>query len=144
MARSPSPWRSRASAAACWDSATAFVTARVMRSVDEPGLRLMISLALVTGTYRLADLMGVSGPTAVVACGLVLRMQAPRDADGRSMLDEVTVFWHVIDELLNALLFVLIGFELFAIQFRPRHSPAGPLRPATGAARRAWWAWRCR
>ena len=97
--------------------ATAFVAARVMRSVDEPGLRLMISLALVTATYRLADLIGVSGPTAVVACGLVLRMQAPRDAEGRSMLDEVTVFWHVIDELLNALLFVLIGFELFAINF---------------------------
>lgn len=96
-------------------SVTAFVTARVMRSVDEPGLRLMISLALVTGTYRLADLIGVSGPTAVVACGLVLRMRAPRDAEGRSMLDEVTVFWNVIDELLNALLFVLIGFELLAI-----------------------------
>jgi CPA1 family monovalent cation:H+ antiporter len=98
-------------------SVTAFVTARVMRSVDEPGLRLMISLALVTGTYRLADLIGVSGPTAVVACGLVLRMQVPRDAEGRSMLDEVTVFWNVIDELLNALLFVLIGFELLAINF---------------------------
>ena len=98
-------------------SATAFIAARVMRSVDEPGLRLMISLALVTATYRLANLMSVSGPTAVVACGLVLRMQAPRDAEGRSMLDEVTVFWHVIDELLNALLFVLIGFELFAIDF---------------------------
>jgi monovalent cation:H+ antiporter, CPA1 family len=97
--------------------ATAWVAARVMRSVEEPGLRLMISLALVTGTYRLADLIGVSGPTAVVACGLVLRMQAPRDADGRTMLDEVTVFWHVIDELLNAMLFVLIGFELFAINF---------------------------
>jgi len=98
-------------------SATAFVTARVMRAVDEPGLRLMISLALVTGTYRLADLIGVSGPTAVVACGLVLRMRAPRDADGRSMLDEVTVFWNVIDEMLNALLFVLIGFELLAVNF---------------------------
>jgi CPA1 family monovalent cation:H+ antiporter len=97
--------------------ATAFVTARVMRLVEEPGLRLMISLALVTGTYRVANLIGVSGPTAVVACGLVLRMQAPRDAEGRSMLDEVTVFWHVIDELLNALLFVLIGFELLAINF---------------------------
>src|SRR5271168_53873 len=94
---------------------TGFVAARVIRWVDDPGLRLMISLALVTGTYRLADLIGVSGPTAVVACGLVLRMRAPRDADGRSMLDEVTVFWNVIDEMLNALLFVLIGFELLAI-----------------------------
>jgi monovalent cation:H+ antiporter, CPA1 family len=96
---------------------TGFVAARVIRWVDDPGLRLMISLALVTGTYRLADLLGVSGPTAVVACGLVLRMQYPRNDEGISMIHEITGFWHVIDELLNAMLFVLIGFELFAIEF---------------------------
>jgi CPA1 family monovalent cation:H+ antiporter len=96
---------------------TGVLAARVMKWVDEPGLRLMISLALVTGTYRLADLVGVSGPTAVVASGLALRMQAPRDAGGRSMIDEVTAFWHVIDELLNAMLFMLIGFEMFAVNF---------------------------
>jgi monovalent cation:H+ antiporter, CPA1 family len=94
---------------------TGYIAAFVMRRVNEPGLRLLISLALVTGTYRLADVIGLSGPTAVVACGLVLRMQAPRDADGHSLVSEVTAFWHVVDELLNALLFVLIGFELFAI-----------------------------
>ena len=60
---------------------------------------------------------GVSGPTAVVACGLVLRMRYPRNDEGVSMIDEITGFWHVIDELLNAMLFVLIGFELFAIEF---------------------------
>ncbi|HEY4172214.1 MAG TPA: sodium:proton antiporter [Rhodopila sp.] len=96
---------------------TGFLAVRVIRWTDDPGLRLMISLALVTGTYRLADLIGVSGPTAVVACGLVLRMQYPRNAMGVSMIDEITGFWHVIDELLNAMLFVLIGFELFAIEF---------------------------
>src|SRR5205814_3997605 len=78
---------------------------------------LLSALALVTGTYRLADVIGLSGPTAVVACGLVLRMQAPRDANGHSLVGEVTAFWHVVDELLNAMLFVLIGFELFAINF---------------------------
>ena len=94
---------------------TGYIAAFVMRRVNEPGLRLLISLALVTGTYRLADVIGLSGPTAVVACGLVLRMQAPRDANGHSLVGEVTAFWHVVDELLNALLFVLIGFELFAV-----------------------------
>ncbi len=98
--------------------ATGALAARLMRWVDEPGLRLMISLALVTGTYRAADLLGLSGPTAVVACGLALRMLAPRDAAGRSLIDEITGFWHVIDELLNAMLFLLIGFELFAVNLR--------------------------
>ncbi len=96
---------------------TGYLAALVMRWVDEPGLRLMISMALVTSTYRLADLIGVSGPTAVVACGLVLRMRYPRDAGGGVVIQEITAFWHIIDELLNAMLFVLIGFELFAINF---------------------------
>ncbi|HET6239436.1 MAG TPA: sodium:proton antiporter [Acetobacteraceae bacterium] len=96
---------------------TGFLAARVMRWVDEPGLRLMISLALVTSTYRLADLLGISGPTAVVACGLLLRMRYPRNAERISMIDEITGFWHVIDELLNAMLFLLIGFEFFVIDF---------------------------
>jgi CPA1 family monovalent cation:H+ antiporter len=44
-------------------------------------------------------------------------MRYPRDAESISMIDEITGFWHVIDELLNAMLFVLIGFEMFAIEF---------------------------
>ncbi len=96
---------------------TGFLAARLMRWADEPGLRLMISLALVTGTYRFANVIGVSGPTAVVACGLVLRMQAPRDAARASVVDQMAGFWSVIDELLNTMLFLLIGFELFALNF---------------------------
>jgi monovalent cation:H+ antiporter, CPA1 family len=96
---------------------TGFLAARVLRWVDEPGLWLMISLTLVTGTYRFVDFIGASGPTAVVACGLVLRLEAPRDVAGKTMLGEMTTFWSVIDQLLNAMLFVLIGFELFAVSF---------------------------
>jgi monovalent cation:H+ antiporter, CPA1 family len=96
---------------------TGFLTARILRWVDEPGLWLMISLTLVTGTYRLADVIGVSGPISVVASGLVLRLQAPREAEGKALLGEMTTFWSVIDELLNAMLFVLIGFELLAVSF---------------------------
>ena len=96
---------------------TGFLAARAMRLVDEPVLLLMISLAAVTVTYRLVDLMGMSGLIAVVACGLVLRMHAPRDASGRSRISEVMAFWHLTDELLNALFFVLIGFELFSLTF---------------------------
>jgi monovalent cation:H+ antiporter, CPA1 family len=98
-------------------SITGYLAARIMGWADEVGLRLMVSLALVTSTYRLADLIGVSGPTAAVACGLVLRLQSARDDRGRSTIEDISGFWHVINELLNALLFVLIGFELFAIDF---------------------------
>jgi CPA1 family monovalent cation:H+ antiporter len=93
---------------------TGFLAARAMRWANEAGLRLIISLALVTCTYRLAALIEVSGPIAVVTCGFVLRMQSPRTAEG-SVLDDISGFWNVTNELLNAMLFVLIGFELFVV-----------------------------
>jgi CPA1 family monovalent cation:H+ antiporter len=96
---------------------TGFLAARVLRWVDEPGLWLLLSLTLVTGTYRFAEAVGVSGPTAVVACGLALRMLAPRDAMRAALIAGMMTFWAVIDELLTAMLFVLIGFELFAVSF---------------------------
>lgn len=96
---------------------TGFVAARAMRWADDLGLWLMISLTLVTGTYRIAGIVGVSGPTAVVACGLMLRSMAPRDAIRGPLMEEMATYWSVIEDLLNAMLFVLIGFEVLAINF---------------------------
>ncbi len=96
---------------------TGYGAARLMRFADEAVLRLMVSLALVTGTYRLAYWLGLSGPIAVVSCGLMLRLHVPRDAARGSILGEIGAFWSAIDELLNAMLFLLVGFELFAINF---------------------------
>jgi CPA1 family monovalent cation:H+ antiporter len=97
--------------------ATGFIASRMMRWADDLGLWLMISFTLVTGTYRIAGIIGVSGPTAVVACGLMLRSLAPRDAIRGLLIGEMTTFWSVIEDLLNAMLFVLIGFEVLAISF---------------------------
>jgi CPA1 family monovalent cation:H+ antiporter len=96
---------------------TGFVAARAMRWADDLGLWLMISLTLVTGTYRIAGIVGVSGPTAVVACGLMLRSLAPRDASRHLLMAEMATYWSVIEDLLNAMLFVLIGFEVLVINF---------------------------
>ena len=97
--------------------ATGFIASRLMRWADDLGLWLMISFTLVTGTYRIAGMIGVSGPTAVVACGLVLRAMAPREASRRLLIGEMTTFWSVAEDLLNAMLFMLIGFEVLAINF---------------------------
>jgi CPA1 family monovalent cation:H+ antiporter len=97
--------------------ATGVLASRMMRWADDLGLWLMISFTLVTGTYRIAGMIGVSGPTAVVACGLVLRAMAPREASRRLLIGEMTTFWSVAEDLLNAMLFMLIGFEVLAISF---------------------------
>ncbi len=97
--------------------ATGFLASRLMRWADDLGLWLMISFTLVTGTYRIAGIIGVSGPTAVVACGLILRAMAPREAARRLLIAEMTTFWSVAEDLLNAMLFMLSGFEVLAINF---------------------------
>jgi CPA1 family monovalent cation:H+ antiporter len=88
----------------------------LMRRIDEYNLELTISLALATGAYSLAALVGVSGPIAVVVAGLLIGNHATRHAMSAATRDHIATFWTLIDELLNVLLFLLIGFELLAIE----------------------------
>jgi len=101
--------------------AAGWVATQFMRAVDDAHLELIISLALATGTFSLADALGMSGPIAVVVAGLTLgsrRSLAAMSAPGRQ---ELTLFWSLIDAVLNALLFTLIRFEVVAVAFRVSH-----------------------
>jgi CPA1 family monovalent cation:H+ antiporter len=86
-----------------------------LRSIDKHDVELMISLALVTLTYSVAGLADVSGPIAVVVAGLLIGNHGRRHAMSETTWDNVGLFWLLIDEILNALLFLLIGFELVAL-----------------------------
>jgi len=97
---------------------TGFVAARAMRMANNFNLELTISLALVLGTYRLASELGISGPIAVVAAGLVVGNQAGWRGPHAAELPGIIAFWSLIDQLLNALLFLLIGFEMLTLDAR--------------------------
>jgi len=86
-----------------------------MRGIDEYNIELMISLTLVTGTFGLAETIGVSGPVAVVVAGLVIGSIGVRYGASAVTRDYLQRFWSLIDELLNALLFLLIGLEFAVI-----------------------------
>jgi Na+:H+ antiporter len=86
-----------------------------MRGIDEYGIELMISLALVTGTYGLAQTIGVSGPVAVVVAGLIMGSIGVRYAFSGTTHDYLAKFWSLVDELLNALLYFLVGLEFAAV-----------------------------
>jgi CPA1 family monovalent cation:H+ antiporter len=86
-----------------------------MRHVDEYNLELIISLALATGTYSLANALHLSGPIAVVMAGLAMGGDAGRTAMSEITHHHVTTFWSLIDELLNTLLFLLIGLEVVSV-----------------------------
>jgi CPA1 family monovalent cation:H+ antiporter len=95
--------------------ASGYAAFQALRRVDEYNLELTISLALVTVTYALALRIGVSGPIAVVVAGVLTGSHATRHAMSETTRTNVILFWSLIDELLNALLFLLVGLETLTI-----------------------------
>ncbi len=86
-------------------------------------MEVLITLALVTGTYAIAQKLGASGPLAVVAAGLLIGERAPRYAMSDTTQRYVSALWTLIDEVLNSVLFLLIGLEVLVLRFQ---SPAWP------------------
>jgi CPA1 family monovalent cation:H+ antiporter len=85
------------------------------RGIDEYGTELVISLALVSGTYGVANTVGVSGPVAVVVAGLIMGNVGVRYAVSETTHDYLEKFWSLVDEVLNALLYLLVGLEFVAV-----------------------------
>ncbi|WP_341316561.1 cation:proton antiporter [Paraburkholderia sp. IMGN_8] len=68
------------------------------------------------GSYALAELLHFSGPIAVVVAGLFLGNEGWKTAFPEQTRQYLTVFWEVIDDILDGVLFVLIGLEMIAIK----------------------------
>ncbi len=89
----------------------------LMRSIDNYAVEILITLAMVMGGYSLAHYLHVSGPLAMVVAGLLVGNQGKKHAMSAITEEYVDKFWELIDEVLNALLFVIIGLELLVIKF---------------------------
>jgi CPA1 family monovalent cation:H+ antiporter len=99
--------------------ATGYVAYRGMQLVDDYPIEVLVSLALVTGTYALAQRLHMSGPLAVVAAGLLIGDRGPRYAMSDRTQTYVFALWTLIDEILNSVLFLLIGLEVLVLRFEP-------------------------
>jgi CPA1 family monovalent cation:H+ antiporter len=88
---------------------------RAMRSIDEYKLEVLISLAIVMGGYAFADAIHVSGPVAMAVAGLLIGNEGVATAMSDTTRDYLLKFWALIDDVLNAVLFVLIGLEVVTI-----------------------------
>ncbi len=96
--------------------ACGYVAYRAIRSIREHDVELLITVALVMVTYSLADRIGVSGPIGEVVAGLFMGAQRVRSAFSALAREKVKAFWALVEEVLNALLFLFIGFELLTIE----------------------------
>ncbi len=94
-----------------------YVTFRLLRSVDNYQVEVMLTLAAVTGGYMLATKLHVSGPLAMVVVGLIVGNQGRALAMSDTTRKYLDMFWELLDQILNAVLFVLMGMEVLLVTF---------------------------
>lgn len=94
-----------------------WLTFRVMRRIDDYSLEVLITLGLAFGGYALAVALHVSAPIMAVCAGLLIGDIGAKHGMSEETRQYVEAFWKMIDEILNAVLFLLIGFEVFAVAF---------------------------
>ena len=96
--------------------AAGYVAYRAMRLLDDFRIEVLISLAMVMGTYALAGKLHLSGPIAMVCAGLLIGERGPADAMSETTQRYLFGFWTLIDEILNIVLFLLIGLEVLVMR----------------------------
>lgn len=107
------------------------IAVAAIKRTNETSIEVLITLALVTGLYALSSRLHVSGPIAVVVAGIFIGNRAPGLAMTEASKKVLFGFWHVIDEILNSVLFLLIGAEVLLIgrdlSFLPLAAAAVPV-----------------
>ena len=94
-----------------------YVTFRLLKSVDNYQVEVLLTLAAVIGGYALASSLHVSGPLAMVVAGLIIGNHGRALAMSDTTRRYLDMFWELVDEILNAMLFVLIGMEVLLVAF---------------------------
>jgi len=84
---------------------------------DQPIIEVHITLGIVMAGYSLASFIGVSGALAMVIAGIMIGNRLSRPDLPQNLKNNLTLFWNILDETLNAVLFVLIGIEILILEF---------------------------
>ena len=102
-----------------------WVAYRILKSVNNYQVEILVTLALVTGGYAMATALHLSGPIAIVISGLLIGNHGRRFAMLDTTREHLDTFWELIDEILNAVLFVLIGLEILVLTISGQYLLAG-------------------
>ncbi len=107
--------------------AAGYLTYQMLRRVDNYQVEVLLTLALAMGLYALADALHLSAPIAVVVAGLFIGNRGRAFAMTEKTRGHVDTFWELVDEILNVVLFLLIGLELLVLPIESRWLVAGVL-----------------
>ena len=106
------------------------ITLRLLRTVDHHQVEVLLTLAAVLGGYALASNWHISGPLAMVVTGLMVGNQGRHLAMSDLTRRYLDMFWELIDEILNSVLFVLIGMEIVIVTYTAREFAAAAIAVA--------------
>ena len=92
-----------------------YTASRVMKEIDDYKLSVLITLSIVMGGFLIAKQLHFSSPLAMVIAGLIIGNYGKRVAMSETTQDYLSKFWELVDEIMNAILFLFIGFELLML-----------------------------
>ncbi len=104
-----------------------YLVYHMLKKIDNYQVEVLITLALVTGGYALAEALHFSAPITIVVAGLLIGNHGRQFAMSDTTREHLDKFWELVDEILNAVLFVLIGLEVMVISFSYSILAAGAL-----------------
>jgi CPA1 family monovalent cation:H+ antiporter len=119
-------------------AAVGWVACHMLAAVDDYPVEIFVTLAVATGTYTLGNFLHVSGALAVVAAGLMITGMGRQFGMSARTQAHLDPFWEVVDEVLNAMLFMLVGVEVIVVVLDGTH--VGLAVAAIGAVLLARWA----
>jgi CPA1 family monovalent cation:H+ antiporter len=105
--------------------AIGYVVFRMLKKVDNYSVEILLTIALVSGGYALASTIGLSGPISIAVAGLLIGNHGRWHAMSEETRVNLDMFWELIDEFLNATLFIWIGLEMLVVSFTWDHLLAG-------------------
>lgn len=104
---------------------TGMIAFFMLKAVDNYQVEILVTLALIMGGYTLANMLHVSGPIAVVVAGLLIGNKGRLLAMSEKTRGHLDSFWELIDEVLNAVLFLMIGMEVLVVTIKINYLIAG-------------------
>ncbi len=94
-----------------------YLASKLLCSIEDYDVAIVLTLAIVTGGYTFAEWLNVSGPICMVVAGLIIGMSIKNSILSKDSMQRLDAFWELMDEILNSILFVLIGLEFMRISF---------------------------
>ncbi len=100
---------------------TGYIAYQMLKSIDNDQVEILISLTLVMGGYALGERIHISAPIAMVVAGLLIGNHGRQFAMADKTRKHLDTFWKLLDEIINAVLFVLIGLEVLILTINKQY-----------------------